>query len=39
MQRILNLEDNLKAINKKYDQLKDDLEKERYKKYDTDRCY
>ncbi|CAD8212264.1 unnamed protein product [Paramecium pentaurelia] len=39
LQRILNLEDNLRVINRKYDQLKEELDKERIRKCETDRSY
>ncbi|CAD8169644.1 unnamed protein product [Paramecium octaurelia] len=39
MQRVYNLEDNLRDIVKKYDQLKEDLERERTLKCDTNRSY
>ncbi|CAD8161508.1 unnamed protein product [Paramecium octaurelia] len=38
-QRIYNLEDNLRVISKRYEQLKEEQEKERMKKCETDRSY
>ncbi|CAK84242.1 unnamed protein product (macronuclear) [Paramecium tetraurelia] len=39
MQRVQNLEENLREIVKKYDQSKEDLERERTIKYDSNRNY